>query len=187
MEEAGMSAAETATIAPAGTWGLDPIHSTVGFEVAYLAGTFKGQFHDATATLTATEDGRATLEGAARVASVDVKDETQNAHLQSPDFFDAESFPELRFAAEDLSLTGDQVTAGGEITIKGVTKPVTVTGTVSPPIEDPWGNRRLGLTLNAVVDRTEFGLNWNNPLPTGDLALANDVTIVAELQFVKAS
>lgn len=175
----------TQTIAPAGTWSLDPVHSIVGFEVGYLAGTFKGRFHDVSASLTVGDDGRATLEGNAKVASVDVKDETQNAHLQSPDFFDAENYPELRFTAEDLRLDGEQVTVNGEITIKGVTKPTTVTGTVAPPIDDPWGNRRLGLTLTAAVDRTDFGLNWNNPLPSGDLALANEVQIIAELQFVK--
>jgi polyisoprenoid-binding protein YceI len=175
----------TQTIAPAGTWSLDPVHSIAGFEVGYLAGTFKGRFHDVSASLTVGDDGRATLEGSAKVASVDVKDETQNAHLQSPDFFDAERYPELRFTAEALRLDGDQVTVNGEITIKGVTKPTTVTGMVAPPIDDPWGNKRLGLTLTATVDRTDFGLNWNNPLPSGDLALANEVQIIAELQFVK--
>jgi polyisoprenoid-binding protein YceI len=180
-----MSTAET-TIAPTGTWTLDPVHSIVGFEVDYLAGTFKGSFHDVTASLTAA-DGAVTLEGTARVASVDVKDETQNAHLQRPDFFDAERFPELGFKADDIILDGDEITANGEITIKGVTKPVTVTGTLSPMIADPWGNQRFGIEVKATVDRTDFELNWNNPLPSGDLALANEVTIVAELQFVQAS
>jgi polyisoprenoid-binding protein YceI len=175
----------TQTIAPVGTWSLDPVHSLVGFEVGYLAGTFKGSFDDVAATLSVDGDGRTTLEGTAQVASVDVRDETQNAHLQSPDFFDAENYPELRFRAADLRLDGDQITANGEITIKGVTRPTTVTGTIAQPIDDPWGNRRLGLTAKATVDRTDFGLNWNNPLPGGDLALANDVEIIAELQFVK--
>jgi polyisoprenoid-binding protein YceI len=181
-----MSTNVITTIAPAGTWSLDPVHSIVGFEVGYMVGTFKGRFHDVTASLAVSDEGHATLEGAAQVASVDVQEPNLTAHLQSPDFFDAEQFPELRFRADGIELDGDQVTAAGEITIKGVTKPVTVTGTVSPPIADPWGMHRLGLTVTATVDRTDFGLNWNNPLPTGELALANDVTIVAELQFVQA-
>ena len=180
-----MSTAET-TIAPTGTWTLDPVHSIVGFEVDYMVGTFRGSFHDVTAALAARDDGAVTLEGTARVASIDVRDETQNAHLQSPDFFDAERFPELRFKADDITLDGDEVIANGEITIKGVTKPVTVAGTLSPLIADPWGNQRFGIEVSATVDRTDFGLNWNNPLPSGDLALANEVTIVAELQFVQA-
>jgi polyisoprenoid-binding protein YceI len=182
-----MSAAETNTIAPTGTWNLDPVHSIVGFEVAYMVGTFKGRFHEASASLSVADDGSVTIEGRAAVASIDVQNPDQNAHLLSPEFFDVERFPELRFHTEDVDLSGEQVTANGEITIKGVTKPVTFTGTVSPPIADPWGMQRLGVTVRAVVDRTEFGLEWNNPLPTGDLALANDVTIVAELQFVHAA
>ena len=182
-----MSTISTTTIAPAGTWSSDPVHSVVGFEVSYLAGTFKGQFRDASARLTVSGDGHSTLEGTAEVASVDVKDENLNAHLLSPDFFDAENFPQLAFKADDITVDGDRITADGEITIRGVTKPVTVTGTTSSLLEDPWGNLRLGLTLTATVDRTEFGLRWNNPLPSGDAALANDVTIVAELQLVKAA
>jgi polyisoprenoid-binding protein YceI len=173
------------TIAPAGAWTLDPVHSRVDFEVSYLAGTFKGEFHVIDAELT-VEGERASLEGMASVASVDVKDENLSAHLQSPDFFDAERHPELRFAAEDIRLDGDgKVSVDGELTIKGVTKPVHVTGTVTAPIADAYGNDRIGLKLITSVDRTEFGVDWNQPLPSGDPALANDVTILAELQFVK--
>jgi polyisoprenoid-binding protein YceI len=176
----------TQTKVPAGTWKLDPVHSAVGFEVDYLAGTFRGQFTDIDVQLDIEVDG-AGIEGTARVASVDVKDENLAAHLQSPDFFDAERHPELRFLAREIDLDGDTVVAPGEITIKGVTKPVEVTGTLSQPITDAWGGERLGLALSATVDRTEFGLNWNTPLPTGDQALSNEVTIVAELQLVKAA
>jgi polyisoprenoid-binding protein YceI len=176
----------TLTIAPAGTWSLDPVHSRVDFEVSYLAGTFKGEFHEIAAELT-VDGERASLEGAAKVASVDVKDENLAAHLQSPDFFDAERHPELRFTADDIRLEGDgNVSVDGELTIKGVTRPVRVTGTVTNPIADYTGNERIGLTLRTSVDRTQFGVDWNQPLSSGDPALANDVTILAELQFVNA-
>jgi polyisoprenoid-binding protein YceI len=182
--ENGMST-RTLTIAPAGTWNLDPIHSRVGFEVSYLAGTFKGEFHEVAAEL-AVDDERASLEGGAKVASVDVKDENLAAHLQSPDFFDAERYPQLRFGADDIRLDGDgKVSVDGELTMKGVTKPVTVTGTVTAPIADAYGNDRIGFNLTTSVDRTDFGVNWNQPLPSGDPSLANDVSIVADLQFVK--
>jgi polyisoprenoid-binding protein YceI len=176
----------TQTKVPAGTWNLDPVHSSVGFEVGYLAGTFRGHFSDVQVQLGA-DGARARIDGTAQVSSVDVKDENLTAHLQSPDFFDAERYPELRFAAEGVDLGGEIVETPGEITIKGVTKPVEVRGTLSEPIEDAWGNERLGLQLTATVDRTDFGLNWNMPLPTGDEALANTVTIFAELQLVKAA
>ena len=180
-----MATTETPTLAPAGSWHLDPVHSSVGFEIAYLAGTFRGEFREVEAAL-AFEGGAPTLSGAAKVASVDVKDENLAAHLQSPDFFDAERHPELRFAAEDISLDGDSVTVNGEITIRGVTKPVVLSGTLSAVMADPYGNERFGITLATTIDRTAFGLDWNTPLPTGGPALADDVTIVAELQFVKA-
>ncbi|HEV2711619.1 MAG TPA: YceI family protein [Gaiellaceae bacterium] len=182
-----MTPTETLTIAPVGTWQLDATHSRVDFEVAYLAGTFRGEFHDVSAVLEVRDDA-ASLEGTAAVASVDVKDENLSAHLQSPDFFDAERHPELRFAARDIRLDGDgEVSVDGEITIRGVTKPVLVTGTVTAPIADPFGNDRIGLNLTAGVDRTDFGVNWNTPLPSGEPALANDVKILAELQFVRAA
>jgi polyisoprenoid-binding protein YceI len=176
----------TATQTFTGTWTLDPVHSTVDFEVAYMAGTFKGEFHDIGAQLIVDGD-RARLEGSAKVASVDVKDENLSAHLQSPDFFDAEAHPELLFTAEDVDISETDVAARGEITIKGVSRPVEVTGTATAPLVDPYGNDRIGLRLTAAVDRTEFGVSWNNPLPSGQPALADEVRIVTDLQFVRAS
>src|SRR5438094_2344771 len=91
---------------PVGTWNLDPVHSRVDFEVSYLAGRFKGEFHEIGVELS-VDGSRASLAGTAKVASVDVKDENLSAHLQSPDFFDAERHPELRFAAQEIRLGGD--------------------------------------------------------------------------------
>src|SRR5437867_11182635 len=91
------------TVAPVGTWNLDPIHSRVDFEVSYLAGTFKGEFHEIGAELTVDAE-RASLEGTAKVASADVRDENLSAHLKSPDFFDADGHPELRFSAAAIRL-----------------------------------------------------------------------------------
>ncbi len=181
-----MSNTETVTIAPAGTWELDAVHSAVGFEVEYLGGTFKGSFREIAATLVVS-DGSVSLEGSAKVASVDVKDENLAGHLQSPDFFDAERYPEIRFTAKNDSLDGETVKVEGDLTIKGVTHAADVTGTVTSPLTDPYGRERIGLKLNTRVDRTQFGVNWNNPLPNGDQALANDVTVVAELFFVKSA
>jgi polyisoprenoid-binding protein YceI len=174
----------TATPTLTGTWQLDPVHSSVEFEVAYLAGTFKGEFRDIAAQLT-VEGERARLEGSANVASIDVKDEDLTAHLLSPEFFDVAMHPELHFTAEDIDLGGNMVSARGEITIKGVTRPVEVAGTVTAPLADPYGGERIGVRVSAVVDRTDFGVNWNNALPSGEPALANEVRIVTDLQLVK--
>jgi polyisoprenoid-binding protein YceI len=181
-----MSNTQTLTIAPAGTWELDAVHSDVGFEVSYLGGTFKGTFGKIDATLVVGDDA-VSLEGSAKVASVDVKDENLAGHLQSPDFFDAERYPEIRFTAKDIDLDGEAVKVEGDLTIKGVTHAADVTGTVTSPLTDPYGRERIGLKLETRVDRTDFGVNWNNPLPNGEPALANDVTVVAELFFVKSA
>jgi polyisoprenoid-binding protein YceI len=181
-----MNTSQTLTIAPAGTWELDAVHSAVGFEVEYLGGTFKGGFREIDATLVVGDDS-ISLDGSAKVASVDVKDDNLAGHLQSPDFFDAERYPEIRFTAKDVSLDGETVKVEGDLTIKGTTHAADVTGTVTSPLTDPYGRERIGLKLDTRVDRTQFGVNWNNPLPNGEPALANDVTVVAELFFVKST
>ena len=114
-----------------------------------------------------------------------MKDPNLAAHLQSPDFFDAERFPQLSFEANEISRSGDDLTIAGELTLKGHTEPVEITGHINDPAPDPYGGERFGLQLEAKVDRTQFGLNWNNPLPSGDPALANEVTIIVDLQLVK--
>jgi polyisoprenoid-binding protein YceI len=165
---------------PTGAWSADRVHSTIGFAVPYMAGTFQGTFSDFDARLS---DG--VLRGTAQVASVEVKDPNLTAHLQSPDFFDAERFPQLDFEASEISRSGDDLTIAGELTLKGHTEPVEIRGHINDPAPDPYGGERLGLQLEAKVDRTRFGLNWNNPLPSGDPALANEVTIIVDLQLVK--
>jgi polyisoprenoid-binding protein YceI len=168
---------------PTGTWRLDPVHSSIGFEVEYMAGAFRGQFREVDATLVVAGE-ETHLAGSAQVASVDVKDENLAVHLQSPDFFDAERHPELRFASTDVE-AGEELTVRGEITIKGVTQPVELTGRATEPLTDAYGRERFGLTLRTKLDRTAFGLKWNLPLPSGEPALSNEVTLVAELFFVK--
>jgi polyisoprenoid-binding protein YceI len=175
-----MSEQATQQALPTGVWSADAVHSTVGFAVPYLAGTFQGTFSDFDARLRG-----GVLRGTARVASVQVKDANLEAHLQSPDFFDAERFPELSFEAREVSRSGDEVSIAGELTLKGHAESVEIQGRINDPAPDPYGGERFGLQLETTVDRTVFGLTWNNPLPSGDPALANDVTIVVDLQLVK--
>jgi polyisoprenoid-binding protein YceI len=168
-----MSTISTTQSAPAGTWSADPVHSNVSFEIAYSGtNTFRGGFRDFAVTLT---DGA--LEGSARVASVDVRDEQLNGHLQTPDFFDAERFPEITFRTADLE--------HGELTIKGVTRPVDFVASVSKPNVDPFGRERVGIKLEATVDRNEYGVSWNAPNQGGGNYLGDDVKIAAELALVK--
>jgi polyisoprenoid-binding protein YceI len=176
----------TKEFAPAGTWSADPVHSHVSFEVTYAGvNTFRGSFTDFAAALTGGEEP--TLEGSAKVASVDVKDAQLNGHLQTPDFFDAERFPEIEFRAAELQrLDRDRVQGSGELTIKGVTRPIELTGTIAPaPSVDPFGRERLGLRLEGTIDRTAFGVSWNAPNQGGGDYLGNEVTLIAELALVK--
>jgi polyisoprenoid-binding protein YceI len=171
---------------PAGTWQVDPVHSQVGFAVEYIVGTFHGSFSPAAATLQVGDDGSAVLTGSVPVQGVKVQDENLTAHLQAPDFFDAERTPDITFRSTRIDRAGDDITIAGELTIKGTTQAVEARGTITDPAEDPFGDVRFGLKLEATVDRTKFGLNWNNPLPNGEPSLANDVALTAELYLVKA-
>ena len=176
---------ETRQALPAGTWNVDPVHSTVGFAVEYMIGTFSGTFSPVDAKLDVSDDG-ASLTGSAPVSGVKVQDENLQAHLQSPDFFDAERHPEITFASREIRRDGDAIEIDGDLTIKGTTLPVELKGTVTDPADDPFGGVRFGLQLEATIDRTSFGLNWNNPLPNGKPSLANEVKLSADLYLVKA-
>jgi len=177
-----MSTTQVNSEIPTGTWNRDPVHSDLGFAVTYSgAGTFRGTFDQVETKL---EDGR--LEGVAQVASVRVDDPNLAGHLQSPDFFDAEQNPELSFVSSSIERDGDAVTIEGELTLRGEAKPVTISGTVTGPTEDPFGNQRIALDVETTVDRREFGIVWNTDLPSGGPALGNDVKITANLAFIQS-
>jgi polyisoprenoid-binding protein YceI len=171
---------------PTGTWTLDPIHSSASFAVKHMVvATFRGRFEDFDATLTVGENGEAKLVGVVKTDSIVVKDENLAGHLKSPDFFDTERYPELRYEANSIRREGDELIVDGELTIKGNTHPVEGRGTVVGPHDDIAGNTKIGLTLETTIDRTKFGLEWNAPLPKGGFALANDVALTVELELAQ--
>ena len=173
-------ASSTETLVPSGTWTLDPTHSTVGFTVTYMGvAPFQGTFRELEATL--DPDG---LRGVAKASSIDVDNEQLAEHLASPDFFDATVYPELRFEAQPPVRDGDAVTFEGALEIKGNRAPITLTGTLTEPVSDPWGSAKLGLTLSGNVDKNAVGLNWNAPLPEGGSMIGDDVELRASLVFV---
>ena len=133
-----------------GSWNFMPVHSSASFAVKYLVASFRGRFEEVEAELIAGQ-----LEGAAKVASISVKDENLSTHLQSPEFFDAERHPEISFSSSNLGIEGDRVEVDGELTMKGITKPIHAIGTVNGPTEDFAGNTRLGFTFETTVDRTD--------------------------------
>ena len=172
----------TETPVVTGSWAIDPIHSTVGFTVVYMGvAPFQGAFREFDASL--DESG---LRGVAQVASIDVDNADLAGHLASPDFFDVATYPELSFEAGALRPEGDGVAVDGVLEIKGNRAPVTLTGTITQPVADPWGGRKLGLSLAGSVDRNAVGLTWNAPLPEGGSMLADEVELAASLVFVPA-
>ena len=171
----------TVTEIPAGTYGLDPVHSTIGFGVKYNGlATFRSSFEKFDATLA---DG--VLTGSADVTSITIDEPNFKGHLMAEDFFNAEATPTVTFRSTDIQVADDGAAeVPGELTIRGVTKSVVATGNVAAG-PDPYGNERVAFELSTTVDRREFGLNWQNALPSGADALAWDVTLRVDLQLVK--
>lgn len=179
------SPATTAAALPTGVWNSDPIHSSLEFSVKHMVvATFRSALPDFEATLTVGGDGTAHLEGAGRVASVVTPDPNLTGHLQSPDFFDAERHPEVRFRSTRIARSGDAVRVRGELTLKGRTGPLELEGTVYGPVEGLSGAETIGMELSGTFDRTEYGLDWNAPLPKGGFAVGDEVTITAHLEFL---
>jgi polyisoprenoid-binding protein YceI len=173
---------------PAGTYNVDPAHSSVGFEVRHMGiATVRGAFRKFQGTVDATGDAPV-LQGAVEVASVDTGDPQRDGHLAAPDFFDAENHAEITFrSAAGEPVDGDQIRLNGEITIKGITKPIELTGVIAEGGADPWGNERIGLELSGVIDRRDFDLKWNQTLPNGNLLVSNEVKLVLSVSAVKAA
>ena len=178
------STTHTQAALPVGTWRVDPVHSQVSFDVDYHVGTFHGSFAPLSATLQVDEGGSAKLTGSVPVSGVKVEDENLAAHLQAPDFFDAERAPVLSFVSTDIERAGDELSVSGDLTLKGVTAPVELRGTIAPAFPHPAGER-FPIKLEGTVDRRDFGIDWNMELPNGEQALSYDVALTADLFLVK--
>jgi polyisoprenoid-binding protein YceI len=167
---------------PAGTYTVDPVHSTFGFAIKHNGvSTFRGQFEQVDARL---EDG--VLVGVAQVESVKTAIPDLKGHLLSPDFFNAAETPTVEFRSTDIRVAdGGEVEVDGELTIRGITKPVTAKGTFGSGIGIS-GGEVVGFDLEAAVDRREYGLNWQAELPNGGEVLGWDVTLEVHLEFAKA-
>ena len=181
-----MSATATSTTLPAGTYTGDPIHSTFGFQVRHNGiQLFRGSFDDVAVTAT-SDGGSVAIEGSAKVESVQVRIADLKGHLLSDDFFAADKHPEIAFRSSVVRQNGEDVEVEGELTIKGVTNHVVAKGTLTGPVTGLAGAPVVGLALETVIDRTQYGLTWNADLPSGGKVLANDVKIVVEAELVQS-
>jgi polyisoprenoid-binding protein YceI len=183
--------AATATATAASTiWNLDAAHSVAEFKVRHMMISYvKGKFSGLSGVLTLDETDytRSTVEVSIPADSVSTVDDNLDAHLKNADFFDVEQFPTLKFKSTSIhSLGGQDYTVTGDLTIRGVTKSVTLDVIdVSEPSTDPWGNLRIGLSGSTKVNRKDFGLVWNAPLEFGGMLVGEEVTITLDVQFIK--
>ncbi len=169
---------------PAGTWNVDPIHSSVAFSVIHNGvATFRSGFTSYEATLTGGDD--ASLEGSVDVASIDIDEAQFKGHLMSPEFFDTERYPTLKFHSTEVDVADDgTVRLAGELEIRGTTREVEATGRFAEIGSDLGGNPRVALSLATAVDRRDFGIEFNADLPSGASVLEWEVTINVDLQLV---
>lgn len=179
-----MSATATGTLE--GTWTFDPIHSTASFAVKHMVvSTFQTSFKQFDASFKADGDD-ISLTGTVVAESIDIEQPDFRGHVLSAEFFDVENTPNIEFVSTAVRRGADDaVQIEGELTVKGITKPVTATGTLVGPVTDFTGADRVGVEIETVVDRAAFDLNWNAPLPKGGVALANDVKLAVHLEFAR--
>jgi len=169
---------------PAGTWAVDPVHSNVAFAVTHNGvTTFRSGFGAYEARLTGGEQPR--LEGTVEVASIEIEEEMLKGHLLSPEFFDTQRFPHLRFSSTELSVGEDgTLRVAGDLEIHGETRKVEASGRFAQLGGDLGGKARIGLSIESTVDRRDFGLNWQAELPSGGEVLDYAVTISVDLELV---
>ena len=173
------------------TWNIDTTHSGVNFSVRHMViAKVRGRFTRFSGTLTgdASDLTKATLVAEVDADSIDTNMADRDTHLRSPDFFDAATFPKLTFASTRIERAGEgQYKAHGNLSIRGVTKPVVFDLAVHGQAKDPWGNDRVAFTLESAVDRSEFGLRWNQALEAGGVLVGERVQIEIEAEAVRAA
>ena len=172
------------------TWKLDPAHSVAEFKVKHMMiSNVKGQFKGVSGAVAwdGSDITKSSVEAKIDAATIHTNDAQRDGHLKSADFFDVEKYPELSFNSTGIKRAGgDELSVTGELTIHGVTQPVTfkVEGPTAPA-KDPWGNLRVGLSAVTKINRKDFGLTWNAALETGGILVGEEVTITLDVQFIK--
>ncbi|KAA9040944.1 YceI family protein [Ginsengibacter hankyongi] len=170
-------------------WALDPIHSEVVFKIKHLMiSTVTGQFKKFNVVAeTGTDDFNTAknIEFTADVESVDTNNEQRDGHLKSADFFNAEQYPQLKFTGKKYEVIDGEGTISGELTMHGITKPVTLKVEFGGVAKDPYGQTKAGFTVTGKISRKEFGLSWGAVTETGNVVLGDEVKINAEIQLVK--
>jgi polyisoprenoid-binding protein YceI len=183
-----MNSTATVTLIPTGTWAVDPAHSTAGFSVKHLGiATVRGRFEQFEGTLEVGDDlSAARAYGTAQVNSINTDEPARDEHLRSADFFGADSNPELRFESTEIRpLDEDTFQIEGDLSMNGVTKPVTLTAVVLGTETDPWGNERVGIEVTGQLKRGDWNMTFNQALGSGNLLVGEKVTLSLDISAVK--
>lgn len=182
-----MSATQTSL--PTGTWNVDPSHSRVGFRVKHLGiSTVRGEFGDFEGQLVIADDGTATAKGNVKVDAIDTSDADRDTHLKAPDFFDVENYPEITFESTSVSAKDeDTYEIAGDLTMHGVTHPITLTAELGGQETDPFGNDRVGLEVTGEIARSDWGMKFNMALGSGNLAVSDKIKLDLDISAVKVS
>jgi len=176
--------------AATGTWNVDKVHSEIGFLVRHFVSKVRGGFTDFTGTIKidAEKPETSSVEFTIKVASINTNEPKRDAHLKSPDFFDAEKFPEIRFASKKVVRKSDtSFDVVGDLTMRGVTKEVTLPATFTGLVKDPWGLERAGFETAITLNRQDYGVKYNKVLDQGGLMLGDDVAVTISLETIKAN
>ncbi|BDG58977.1 YceI family protein [Caldinitratiruptor microaerophilus] len=170
-------------------WVIDPSHTTVEFAVRHMMiATVKGRFAGVEGHILADPSDLTTAQAEVTidVASIDTREPQRDEHLRSPDFFDAANFPKITFKSREIRRKGEnEYEMTGDLTIRGVTRPVTLSLTSEGQAKDPWGNERAAFTVSGKINRKDFGLNWNVVLETGGILVGEEVRISVEVEAIK--
>jgi len=169
------------------TWQLDPTHSELGFKVKHLMITnIKGEFRNFSAEIDGEDFSKATISATIDTSSIFTNEDNRDAHLKNADFFDVDSFKEMTFKGSSLNKIDDEnYQLSGMLTIKDISKEIILGVEYGGTSTDPWGNEKMGFSINGKINRSDYGLNFNAPLETGGFLLGEEVKISADLQFVK--
>ena len=169
-----------------GTYSIDATHSNVEFAVRHMMiSTVKGRFGDFEGTIVIPESGQPTVDVTIRTASIDTRADQRDQHLRSPDFFDVENYPDMRFKSTRVERTGDGYKLIGDLTIRDATHPVTLEVSEEGAGVDPWGNQKAAFSATGKIKRGDFGLSWNAALETGGVLVSDDVKLSIDAQLVK--
>ncbi|MFT3876451.1 MAG: YceI family protein [Propioniciclava sp.] len=172
----------------AGTYVLDPTHSTLGFVTRHAMVTkVRGSFdeYSGTATIDGADPSASTLAVEIKAASINTRNADRDAHLRSGDFFETEAYPDITFRGTGFAIDGDVAEVTGDLTIRGVTRSLTIPFEYQGAATDPFGNQRIGFEGSAVINRSDFGLTWNAALETGGFLVSDKITLELEISAVR--